>query len=196
MSSPIDNIPFFAGLSAPDLMNIMSVTQTRKIEKGVNLFNQGDKSDGLYVLLSGKLQVYIQSGFIGGTNKVLATLNPGQYVGEFGLIDGETRSASVSVVEGGEILFLPALAFGIILDQQPHIADAVCGFLCDRIMSLPKLKLTSEKAILIKEKRVKPDLTNMKTLCQIVREHNKLTAVKEKGWTYYSFGLPSTISKY
>ena len=102
-------------------------------------------------------------------------------MGEFGLIDGETRSASVSVIEGGEILFLPALAFGIILDQQPHIADAVCGFLCDRVMSLPKLKLTSEKAILIKEKRVKPDLTNMKTLCQIVREHNKLTAVKEKG---------------
>jgi len=181
MSSPIDNIPFFTGLSAPDLMNIMTVTQTRKIEKGVNLFNQGDKSDGLYVLLSGKLQVYIFSGHIGGTNKVLATLNPGQYVGEFGLIDGETRSASVSVIEGGEILYLPALAFGIILDQQPHIADAVCGFLCDRVMSLPKLKLTSEKAILIKEKRVKPDLTNMKTLCQIVREHNKLTAVKEKG---------------
>jgi CRP-like cAMP-binding protein len=181
MSSPIDNIPFFTGLSAPDLMNIMSVTQTRKVEKGVNLFNQGDKSDGLYVLLSGKLQVYIFSGHIGGTNKVLATLNPGQYVGEFGLIDGEPRSASVSVMESGEILFLPALAFGIILDQQPHIADAVCGFLCDRIINLPKLKLTSEKAILIQEKRVKPTLSNMKTLCKIVREHNKLTAIKDKG---------------
>lgn len=59
MSSPIDSIPFFTGLLAPDLMNIMSVTQTRKVEKGVNLFNNGDKSDGLYVLLSGKLQVYI-----------------------------------------------------------------------------------------------------------------------------------------
>ena len=181
MSSPMDNIPFFTGLSAPDLMNIMSVTQTRKVEKGVNLFNQGDKSDGLYVLLSGKLQVYIFSGHIGGTNKVLATLNPGQYVGEFGLIDGEPRSASVSVMESGEILFLPALAFGIILDQQPHIADAVCGFLCDRIINLPKLKLTSEKAILIQEKRVKPTLSNMKTLCKIVREHNKLTAIKDKG---------------
>ncbi len=181
MSSPIDNIPFFKGLTAPDLVSIMAVTQTRKIEKGVSLFNQGDQSDGLYVLLSGKLQVYIFSGHIGGTNKVLATLNPGQYVGEFGLIDGEPRSASVSVIEAGEILFLPALAFGIILDQQPHIADAVCGFLCDRIMGLPKLKLTSEKAILIQEKRVQPTLSNMKTLCQIVREHNKLIAVKEKG---------------
>ena len=181
MSTPIDEIPFFKGLSAQDLVSIMGATKTIRIEKDTNLFNQGDPSNGLYVLLKGKLQIYIFSGHIGGTNKVLATLNPGQYVGEFGLIDGETRSASVSVIEGGEILYLPALAFGIILDQQPHIADAVCGFLCDRVMSLPKLKLTSEKAILIKEKRVKPDLTNMKTLCQIVREHNKLTAVKDKG---------------
>ena len=181
MSMPIDVIPFFSDLSASDLMSIMGIAQTRKIEKDVNLFNQGDKSDGLYVLLSGKLQVYIHSGFIGGTNKVLATLNPGQYVGEFGLLDGEPRSASVNVIEGGEILFIPALAFGTILDQKPHIADKVCGFLCDRIMGLPKLKLTSEKSILIKEKRVKPTLSNMKTLCQIVREHNKLTAVKEKG---------------
>jgi hypothetical protein len=48
-------------------------------------------------------------------------------------------------------------------------------------MSLPKLKLTSGKAVLIREKRVKPDLQNMKTLCQIVREFNRQTAVKEKG---------------
>ena len=181
MSLPIDNIPFFSGLSASDLMSIMAIAQTKKTEKGVNLFNQGDKPDGLYVLLSGKLQVYIFSGHIGGTNKVLATLNPGQYVGEFGLIDGEPRSASVSVVEDGEILFLPALAFGIILDKQPNIANAVCKFLCDRIMSLPKLKLKSEIASLIQERQVKPTLSNMKILCQIVREHNKLTAIKEKG---------------
>jgi CRP-like cAMP-binding protein len=181
MSTPIDEIPFFKGLSAQDLVSIMGATKTIRIEKDTNLFNQGDPSNGLYVLLKGKLQIYIFSGHIGGTNKVLATLNPGQYVGEFGLIDGENRSASVKMMGEGEVLFLPSLAFGLIMDKHPHIADAVCGFLCDRIMSLPKLKLTSEKAVLIREKRVKPDLTNMKTLCQIVREFNKQTAVKEKG---------------
>ena len=181
MSLPIDVIPFFSGLSATDLMSIMAIAKTQKTEKDVNLFDQGDKPDGLYVLLSGKLQVYIRSGFIGGTSKVLATLNPGQYVGEFGLIDGEPRSASVNVIEGGEILFIPAIAFGAILEQKPHIADKVCGFLCDKVMSLPKLKLTPDEAILIKEKRVQPTLSNMKYLCKIVREHNKLTAIKDRG---------------
>ncbi len=181
MSTPIDEIPFFKGLSAQDLVSIMGATKTIQVEKDINLFNQDDPSNGLYVLLKGKLQIYIRSGHIGGTSKVLATLSPGQYVGEFGLIDGENRSASVKMIETGEVLFLPSLAFGLIMDKHPHIADAVCGFLCERIMSLPKLKFTSEKAVLIREKRVKPDLANMKTLCQIIREFNKQTAVKEKG---------------
>jgi CRP/FNR family transcriptional regulator len=181
MATPIDEIPFFKGLSAQDLVSIMGITRTIQYEKDANIFNQDDPSNGLYVLLKGKLQIYIRSGHIGGTSKVVATLAPGQYVGEFGLIDGENRSASVKMVEEGEVLFLPSLAFGSIMDKHPQIADAVCGFLCDRIMSLPKLKLTSGKAVLIREKRVKPDLQNMKTLCQIVREFNRQTAVKEKG---------------
>ena len=181
MSLPIDNIPFFQGLSAADLMSIMTITQIKRTVKGVNLFNQGDKADGLYVLLSGKLQVYIFSGHIGGTNKTLATLTPGQYVGEFGLIDGEPRSASVNVIEPGEVLFLPALAFGIILDRQPHIAKAVCNFLCEKIMSLPGLKLAPDQAVLIREKNIEANSSNMKNLCQIVRNYNKSVAVKEKG---------------
>ena len=44
------------------------------------------------------------------------------------------------MLEQGEGLFLPSLAFGLIMDKHPHIADAVCGFICNRNMSLPKLK--------------------------------------------------------
>ena len=59
MSTPIDEIPFFKGLSAQDLVSIMGATKTIRIEKDTNLFNQGDPSNGLYVLLKGKLQIYI-----------------------------------------------------------------------------------------------------------------------------------------
>jgi hypothetical protein len=77
------------------------------------------------------------------------------------------------MMEQGEVLFLPSLAFGLIMDKHPHIADAVCGFICNRIMSLPKLKFTSKKAMPVRGKRVKPDLANMKTLCQMIRDFNK-----------------------
>ena len=84
----IASIPFFKGLSAPDLMAILGITSTKNFGLNENLFNQDDPSDGLYVLLSGKLQIYIFSGFSGKPPKILAELNPGQYVGEMGLLDG------------------------------------------------------------------------------------------------------------
>jgi CRP/FNR family transcriptional regulator len=181
MSTPIDNIPFFKGLPIPSLMTIMNVTKTLQIEKGKNLFSQGDEADGLYVLLSGKMQVYIFSGHVGGTTKVLADLEPGQFVGEFGLIDGDKRSASVRITEAGEVLFLPAIAFAVVMDNQPVVAQAVCDYLCEKVSGLPRITWTSPNAKLIHEKNVRPSLINMKTLCKIMREHNKQTAVLQKG---------------
>jgi CRP-like cAMP-binding protein len=181
MSTPIDNIPFFKGLPLPSLMTIMKVTKTVAIEKNKTLFSQGDEADGLYVLLSGKMQVYIFSGHVGGTTKVLADLEPGQFVGEFGLIDGDKRSASVRITETGEVLFLPAIAFAVVMDNQPVVAQAVCDYLCEKVSGLPRITWTSPNAKLIYEKNVKPSLSNMKTLCKIMREHNKQTAVLQKG---------------
>jgi CRP-like cAMP-binding protein len=181
MSTPIDNIPFFKGLPLPSLMTIMKVTKTVAIEKDKTLFSQGDEADGLYVLLSGKMQVYIFSGHVGGTTKVLADLEPGQFVGEFGLIDGDKRSASVRITETGEVLFLPAIAFAVVMDNQPVVAQAVCDYLCEKVSGLPRITWTSPNAKLIYEKNVKPSLSNMKTLCKIMREHNKQTAVLQKG---------------
>ena len=181
MSTPIDNIPFFKGLLLPSLMTIMKVTKTVAIEKDKTLFSQGDEADGLYVLLSGKMQVYIFSGHVGGTTKVLADLEPGQFVGEFGLIDGDKRSASVRITEAGEVLFLPAIAFAVVMDNQPVVAQAVCDYLCEKVSGLPRITWTSPNAKLIYEKNVKPSLSNMKTLCKIMREHNKQTAVLQKG---------------
>lgn len=181
MSTPIDNIPFFRGLALPSLMTIMKVTKTVEMEKGKNVFNQGDDADGLYVLLSGKMQVYIFSGHVGGTTKVLAELGPGQYVGEFGLIDGDKRSASVRMSETGEVLFLPAVAFAVVMDSQPTVAQAVCDYLCEKVSTLPRVSWTSPKAQWIHDKSIKPSLSNMKILCQIMREHNKQTAIAQKG---------------
>jgi CRP-like cAMP-binding protein len=176
----IATIPFFKGLPAPDLMAILGITTTKAIEAGENLFSQNDPSDGLYVLLSGKLQIYIFSGFSGGAPKVLAELNPGQYVGEMGLLDGQNRSASVKVLQDGEVMFIPTVGFAVLLQSHPHIAKEVVNCLCDMINNQPKLIIRSEKAIFVKEKRLAAILPNMKVLCAILREHNKNIAIGSK----------------
>ncbi|MGZ8259319.1 MAG: Crp/Fnr family transcriptional regulator [Caldimonas sp.] len=60
------------------------------------LINEGDASDTLFILLSGRVKVY--SGNADGREIVITTHGPGEYVGELAL-DGGVRSASVMTLE-------------------------------------------------------------------------------------------------
>jgi len=174
----IAKIPFFSKLPQHDLMAILAITQVRVIDKGTNLFSERDEADGLYTILSGSFQIYVLSGLKGGPPKVLATIEKGNYVGEFGLIDGNPRSASVKALTSGEVLYLPSQGFAFLLETQPSIAICIIEYLCDVIMNAPKLKINSPKVELIKTKNLKPNLHNMKSLSAIMREHNRMMSVK------------------
>ena len=97
-----------------------------------------------------------------------------------GLLNGQNRSASVKALEDGEVMFIPTVGFAVLLQSHPHIAKEIVNCLCDMINNQPKLIIRSEKAILIKEKRLAAILPNMKALCTILREHNKNLAIGSK----------------
>jgi CRP/FNR family cyclic AMP-dependent transcriptional regulator len=60
------------------------------------LINEGDSSDALFIVLSGRVKVY--SNNAEGKEIVIATHGAGEYVGELAL-DGGVRSASVMTLE-------------------------------------------------------------------------------------------------
>lgn len=60
------------------------------------LINEGDSSDSIYILLTGRVKVYSTSPE--GKEVVIATHGAGEYIGELSL-DGGTRSASVMTLE-------------------------------------------------------------------------------------------------
>ena len=60
------------------------------------LINEGDASDSLYIVLSGRVKVY--SNNAEGKEVVIATHGAGEYVGELSL-DGGVRSTSVMTLE-------------------------------------------------------------------------------------------------
>jgi CRP/FNR family cyclic AMP-dependent transcriptional regulator len=60
------------------------------------LINEGDTTDSLYILLSGRVKVYSTNP--DGREIVIATHGAGEYVGELAL-DGGVRSASVMTLE-------------------------------------------------------------------------------------------------
>ena len=173
----IQGIPFFKNLKTDDLLCIMRYTSMHSLAYGDYLFSQEDPSDGLYVLLSGKLKVSMFGSRVGDQSIVLAEVLPGQYVGEFGVFDGHPRSASVSALEFSKVLFLPAKAFEVILITQPLIAKFVMNNLCELVIKQPQLKILNAKVWgMIHTKALEANLKNMRTLCEIVRENNKSVA--------------------
>jgi len=81
-----------AELAAP----LAAAGTPRAYPKRTVIFQEGDESDHVFVVLSGRLKVFLANG--DGREIVLDILGPGQFFGEMTL-DGGPRSASVMTLE-------------------------------------------------------------------------------------------------
>jgi CRP/FNR family cyclic AMP-dependent transcriptional regulator len=70
--------------------------QIRSFPKNTVFINEGDRGDSLFVIVSGRVKVYVSD--TQGREMILDIHGPGQYVGEMAL-DGRPRSASVMTLE-------------------------------------------------------------------------------------------------
>jgi CRP/FNR family cyclic AMP-dependent transcriptional regulator len=93
MSSPAsqdDRLP-------PPLLDAMARRGgIRSFPANAILINEGDSTESLYIVLSGRVKVY--AGDDSGREVILHELGPGEYLGELSL-DGERRSVSVKTLE-------------------------------------------------------------------------------------------------
>lgn len=110
-------LPLFAGLDAASLSDLASAMQYLALPGGSGLFEQGEESDALYVLLYGRLAAVRHSE--DGQRRTLGTVAPGECVGEIGLIAKQPRSASVFALRDSELLRLPRPAFEKLVAMHP-----------------------------------------------------------------------------
>lgn len=116
----LQNVPLFAGLTEDELANIEQHAVTRNFSKRTVLINEGDQTNSLYVVLTGKVKIFCSDE--NGKEIIIATLDPGAYFGEVALIDDAERSASVMTLEDSSFLVISKEAFKTALSQYPEIA--------------------------------------------------------------------------
>src|SRR5438046_5886360 len=80
----------------PFVRELASLGRVRTYPKNTVFITEGDSSDSVFVVLSGKVKVFISD--TEGHEMILDTQGPGEYVGEMAL-DGNPRSASVMTLE-------------------------------------------------------------------------------------------------
>ena len=103
----------------------------RRFQRGEKIVEQGKKSNALFIMLTGRARVISTDSR--GREVILATLQPGDYIGEMSLIDNEPHSATVQAEIQTDVLELGASDFARCLPENNSMAYAVMKGLVQRL---------------------------------------------------------------
>ncbi len=104
----------FRGLSSNDVAKVFASGMSTEFNAGEVVFNKGDQSDELYVVLAGKVD--IRDG-----DKRIATLGPGDILGEMAWISDEPRSATAVALEPATLVGLSDDIFHNLISSEASI---------------------------------------------------------------------------
>ena len=125
--------PPFLGLSEQDLSALSQHAVARTFPKNTIILNEGDKTDWLYIILSGKVKVFLANEE--GKEIILDVQGPGEYFGEMALDEGP-RSASVMTLEPCRFQLIPKSDVMALLQSHPEFAKHLVYQLIHRVRVL------------------------------------------------------------
>ncbi len=100
----------FDNVSEDYLQMMVSNRIEVNLDPGEFLFHQGEMGKGMYLLLEGSIDVVLETEDH-KILKVLATLQPGDYVGEVCMLSPQERTASVHAKDKAKLLYIDAQHF-------------------------------------------------------------------------------------
>jgi len=94
----------FLQLDDAELAALGQLGVCRLIAAGQYLYREGDPSYDFYVVLSGAVEIVVNSE---GREHVIAHHGPGRFLGELNLLTGQRVFVSARVAEPGEVIAVP-----------------------------------------------------------------------------------------
>jgi CRP/FNR family cyclic AMP-dependent transcriptional regulator len=123
----------FSHLDEGALRELAPNGSSRSFPKNAIILNEGDETTSLYVILSGRVKVYVTGD--DGRELVVATINKGEYFGEL-VLDGGPRAASIMTLEPCQLYILPNSDVAGLLRGNPLFAQDLILRLIGKVRSL------------------------------------------------------------
>lgn len=126
------SISLFSGLPDSMIDKAKTIFELRSLEAGNDLITEGDQGDEMFILVSGRVRI-TKSMLLENMNlpimevenprKVLATLDERDYpvFGEIALIDRDTRSATIQVIDDADFLVTNRIRFFELMEKEPAL---------------------------------------------------------------------------
>lgn len=100
------------------------------LSNGDVVFEQGDPQDGMYILINGRLGVRTHDAK--GKARVVSEVESGETVGEYGLLTGEPRTATVYAIRESNLVKIEPPAFDRLVKEYPQVMAAVARIIVER----------------------------------------------------------------
>lgn len=134
--APIDaahlrQVSLFQTLDDEQLEQLRQLLKERAYRKGQVIFHQGDPGGCLYLIVSGRVRIYLTSP--DGREATVCVFGPASAFGEFSVIDGDNRSASAIALDAVTTLVLFREDFMALLHQNFPMVEQLLAMLTRRL---------------------------------------------------------------
>lgn len=125
------DFPLFEKLSDEHLNDISEICKVYTFGKGETIFWEGDEGDGLYLVISGIVQIYQDNQ---SRDIILSIFREGDYFGEMALLQNEkVRSASARAIEKSTLCVLKKNYFNELVKTKSDILLHILETTLDRL---------------------------------------------------------------
>ena len=123
----------FAHLDETALQKLAPGGAVRSYARNVVVVSEGDVTDSLYVVISGKVKAFVSDE--SGKEVIVNTIGAGDFFGEL-VLDGGARSASIMTLEPSRFFVIPQRDVEALLAGNPEFAKHLLRKLIGKVRSL------------------------------------------------------------
>ncbi|HVF70874.1 MAG TPA: mechanosensitive ion channel family protein [Chthoniobacterales bacterium] len=123
------NEALFECMNDDQLETVLKQSQIHRYGRGERLIQEGDEGDSMFVMLRGTAAVSIARN---GTSVRVGAMRQGDCFGEFSLLTGEPRSATVRAENDCEVLEISKPVMADLLRESPDCLNALSELLAKR----------------------------------------------------------------
>lgn len=127
----LKTLPLFETLTSDELAAMLPSIRQRSYHPREFILRAGDKSEGLYFILSGRVKIVLEDDH--GGELIVTSLGPNEFFGEMGLVDGAPRSATVEAHHACVVLYIPAKSLAECLQHSIPAVTLVLRTVIERL---------------------------------------------------------------
>jgi CRP-like cAMP-binding protein len=130
-------IPYFGALPAAELNALATGLRERHYQAGDVIFQRGDQSEGLCIVLSGGVRTVIRSEE--GREQVLKVFGPARTFADIAVFDDEPQPAEAIAVSDTTVVVIPQADLFDLLRRHPDVAIEVIRLFASRLRAYKQM---------------------------------------------------------